>query len=48
MYENVGYHLPLSLAVGDRLYWMTTGAYTNSYSSVEFNGFPPLQTYYVK
>lgn len=47
MYENVGYHLPMSLAPRDRLYWMTTGAYTNSYSSVEFNGFPPLQTYYV-
>ena len=48
MYENVGYHLPLSLAPRDRLYWMTTGAYTNSYSSVEFNGFPPLETFYVK
>jgi ornithine decarboxylase len=48
MYENVGYHLPMSLAPRDRLYWLTTGAYTNSYSSVEFNGFPPLQTYYVK
>ncbi len=48
MYENSGYQLPLNLAVGDRLYWMTTGAYTNSYSSVEFNGFPPLTTYYVK
>ena len=47
MYEQANYHLPLDLAVGDRLYWMTTGAYTNSYSSVEFNGFPPLQTYYV-
>jgi ornithine decarboxylase len=38
----------LNLAVGDRLYWMTTGAYTNSYSSVEFNGFPPLKAYYIK
>ena len=36
-----------ALAVGDRIYWMTTGAYTNSYSSVEFNGFPPLKTYYL-
>jgi ornithine decarboxylase len=45
MYEHTGYQLPLNLAVGDRLYWMTTGAYTNSYSSVEFNGFPPLKTY---
>lgn len=48
MYENSHYQLPLNLAVGDRLYWLTTGAYTNSYSSVEFNGFPPLQTYYLK
>lgn len=48
MYENSHYQLPLNLAVGDRLYWLTTGAYTNSYSSVEFNGFPPLQTYYLE
>jgi ornithine decarboxylase len=48
MYEHVSYGLPLNLAVGDRLYWMTTGAYTNSYSSVEFNGFPPLKAYYIK
>lgn len=47
MYENSHYQLPLSLGVGDRLYWLTTGAYTNSYSSVEFNGFPPLATYYL-
>lgn len=47
MYENSNYQLPQNLAVGDRLYWMTTGAYTNSYSSVEFNGFPPLATFYL-
>ncbi len=47
MYENSHYQLPLNLAIGDRLYWLTTGAYTNSYSSVEFNGFPPLKTYYL-
>jgi ornithine decarboxylase len=47
MYENSNYHLPHNLAVGDRLYWMTTGAYTTSYSSVEFNGFPPLKTYFI-
>ena len=47
MYENSHYQLPLNLAVGDRLYWLTTGAYTNSYSSVEFNGFPPIKTYYL-
>ena len=26
---------------------MDTGAYTASYSSVEFNGFPPLKTHYL-
>ncbi len=47
MYEQVSYALPHNLAVGDRIYWLTTGAYTNSYSSVEFNGFPPLKTYFL-
>ncbi|MBR9868855.1 MAG: type III PLP-dependent enzyme [Oceanospirillales bacterium] len=45
MYENYKYELPLSLEIGDRLYWFSTGAYTTSYSSVEFNGFPPLKCY---
>ncbi len=48
LYEQSDYQLPLSLAAGDRLYWLCTGAYTNSYSSVEFNGFPPLKTYFVE
>ena len=47
MYENYKYGLPLNLATGDRLYWLSTGAYTTSYSSVEFNGFPPLKDYYI-
>jgi ornithine decarboxylase len=47
MYENHRYPLPLSLEIGDRLYWLSTGAYTTSYSSVEFNGFPPLKAYYI-
>ncbi len=47
MYEQVSYTLPHNLSVGDRVYWLTTGAYTNSYSSVEFNGFPPLKTYFL-
>jgi len=47
MYENYQYELPLPLAIGDRLYWFTTGAYTASYSAVEFNGFPPLKTYFI-
>lgn len=47
MYEQYKYSLPLSLQSGDRLYWFSTGAYTSSYSSVEFNGFPPLKSYFV-
>jgi len=47
MYENSRYGLPLNLAAGDRLYWLSTGAYTTSYSAVEFNGFPPLKAYYI-
>lgn len=45
MYEHHKYPLPLNLAIGDRLYWLSTGAYTTSYSAVEFNGFPPLREY---
>ena len=47
MYEETGYQLPQELEIGDKIYWFTTGAYTNSYSSVEFNGFPPLAVVYV-
>ncbi|MBN2419934.1 MAG: type III PLP-dependent enzyme, partial [Deltaproteobacteria bacterium] len=45
LYEDFKYPLPLNLAISDRLYWLSTGAYTSTYSSVEFNGFPPLKTY---
>lgn len=47
MYEHYKYGLPLNLSSGDRLYWFSTGAYTTSYSAVEFNGFPPLKSYYL-
>ena len=47
MYEHYKYGLPLNLSSGDRLYWLSTGAYTTSYSAVEFNGFPPLKSYYL-
>ncbi|MDG9927714.1 MULTISPECIES: type III PLP-dependent enzyme [Pseudomonas] len=47
MYENYKYGLPLNLSSGDRLYWLSTGAYTTSYSAVEFNGFPPLKAFYL-
>lgn len=45
MYEDHKYELPLTLEIGDRLYWFSTGAYTTTYSAVEFNGFPPLKQY---
>lgn len=45
MYENEKYMLPLNLKAGDRLYFLATGAYTTSYASVAFNGFPPLKGY---
>ncbi len=47
MYEKSHYQLPLSLISGDKLYWLSTGAYTSSYASVEFNGFPPIKTYFI-
>jgi ornithine decarboxylase len=47
MYEDLKYRLPLDLKSGDRIYWLSTGAYTSSYASVYFNGFPPIQTFYI-
>jgi ornithine decarboxylase len=34
--------LPVGLRAGDRIVIRSCGAYTSSYSSVGFNGFPPL------
>lgn len=48
MYEKTHYQLPLNLVSGDRLYWLSTGAYTTSYASVEFNGFPPIKAYFIE
>lgn len=47
MYEMTKYKLPVTLKQGDRMYWLSTGAYTTTYASVAFNGFPPIQTYYI-
>lgn len=47
MYENVKYKLPVDLKIGDKVYWLSTGAYTSSYASVGFNGFPPIKPYYM-
>ncbi|MDT5351310.1 MAG: hypothetical protein QOH91_4597 [Mycobacterium sp.] len=40
------YPLPVTLQPGDRAEIEDTGAYTASYASVSFNGFPPLPTYF--
>jgi ornithine decarboxylase len=45
LYEDYKYKMPESMKAGDRVYFFTTGAYTQSYSSVCFNGFPPLKSY---
>ena len=45
LYERTRYDLPLALRIGDRVRLLATGAYTASYSSIEFNGLPPLKTH---
>lgn len=42
IYDRAHYELPLDLAIGDTVDFLSAGAYTASYASVEFNGFPPL------
>ncbi|WP_142849794.1 type III PLP-dependent enzyme [Telmatospirillum sp. J64-1] len=47
LYEKAGYEMPLNLQVGDRVRILSTGAYTTTYSAVNFNGFAPLQAHYI-
>ena len=47
MYEYYRNPLPSYIKVGDRIYWLTCGAYTASYASVQFNGFPPIKTVFI-
>ncbi|MEM6621546.1 MAG: type III PLP-dependent enzyme [Pseudomonadota bacterium] len=42
LYEQRPVALPLGLKAGDRVMIRSTGAYTSTYASVGFNGFPPL------
>ncbi|MBV9951471.1 MAG: type III PLP-dependent enzyme [Acidimicrobiia bacterium] len=42
LYETVDYQLPLDLRAGERLYLQSVGAYSTTYSTIGFNGFPPL------
>lgn len=45
LYEKTDYQMPLDLQVGDKVQILSAGAYTTTYSSVGFNGFPPLKSY---
>ena len=47
LYEKQPYLLPVSIEIGDKLLIEGTGAYTSTYSSVAFNGFPPLKTVHI-
>jgi ornithine decarboxylase len=47
LYDKAGYSLPLGLTAGDKIEILSTGAYTATYASVGFNGFPPLSEYYI-
>jgi ornithine decarboxylase len=47
LYEKTPYPLPVSLAIGDKVLIEAAGAYTAAYSSVGFNGFPPLRQYVI-
>jgi len=47
LYEKEPYMLPVSLEIGDKVLIEGTGAYTATYSTVAFNGFPPLKTYHI-
>ena len=47
LYEKRPVQLPVDLTDGDKIRILCTGAYTTSYSSVGFNGFPPLRSVFL-
>ncbi len=47
LYERTRYELPLDLEVGDKIEFLSAGAYTATYASIGFNGFAPLNEYYI-
>ena len=47
LYQKSPYPLPVSLAIGDKVLIEAAGAYTATYSSIGFNGFPPLRQYVI-
>jgi ornithine decarboxylase len=47
LYEKEPYMLPVSLEIGDKVLIEAAGAYTVMYSSIGFNGYPPLKQYVI-
>jgi ornithine decarboxylase len=47
LYERDPYLLPVGLEIGTKVLIEGTGAYTTTYSTVGFNGFPPLKSYVI-
>ena len=47
LYEKTPYPLPVSLQIGDKVLIEGAGAYTTTYATVAFNGFPPLKSYVI-
>lgn len=47
MYEKSHYEMPNDLKAGDRVQIDGTGAYVSTYCSTRFNGFAPLEEYYI-
>ncbi len=47
LYQREPYLLPVSLEIGAKILIEGTGAYTTTYSTVGFNGFPPLKAYVI-
>ena len=43
LYQKKKVKLPIGLKSGDKVIIKTTGAYTSTYSTIAFNGFPPLE-----
>lgn len=47
LYERRPMDLPLALSAGDKVIIRAAGAYTTTYASIGFNGFPPLDEVYL-
>jgi ornithine decarboxylase len=47
LYRRHPYELPLALAIGDYVDFLSAGAYSASVAAVAFNGFAPLRSYVI-